>query len=140
MSCTIYIRVYNAYVQKETHGGFLMKEKAKRALALIVCLIMLLAVMITPISAAKTSSKKGSSTSSSLTSANDVLNTITYAEYKAKLDEEGISKGTETIVISAQDYLKGGISTGLTVEVIKESVQEIFDDVVAFIHHIQIRG
>ena len=102
-----------------------MKEKAKRALALIVCLIMLFAVMVTPISAAKSGSNKGSSTSSSMTSVNDVLNTISYATYSA---QNVAPAGKETIVIQAQDYLKGGSIESS--DTIKAKIKNVFDSLV----------
>lgn len=101
-----------------------MKEKAKRLLALVVCLIMLFALLVTPISAATNKSKKGSA-SSSMTSVNDVLNTITYAKYQEKY--AAVQAGTDKIVISAQDYVKEDQS-GASTEEIKAQIEQILAD------------
>ena len=101
-----------------------MKEKAKRLLALVVCLIMLCALLATPISAAASTSKNGS-VSSNMTNIDDVLNMITYAKYREQYADK--PTGTDKIVINAQDYVKEE-ETGLTTDQIKTRIEEIFAD------------
>ena len=85
-----------------------MKGKAKRLLALVVCLIMLIALMASPISAASNKSKASASgrASSTITNVSGVTEVMTYAEYKAMTSN--IAAGQGTIVIPALDYVVEG--------------------------------
>ena len=99
-----------------------MKEKAKRLLALVICLIMLFAMMATPISAAANSSKKGTA-SSTMTDVDDVLNTISYSKYSEQYADK--PAGAEQIVINAQDYVKEDTTK---IQELKDKVEELFAD------------
>ena len=74
-----------------------MKRKAKRLLAMLLCIMMLASAMIVPISAAN---KKGSS--ASISDVNDILNALNYAEYRKSYLTEPKGEG-EIIIDAASD-------------------------------------
>ncbi|MBO5439247.1 MAG: extracellular solute-binding protein [Clostridia bacterium] len=72
-----------------------MKRKARRLLAMLLCVIMLVSTMIIPLSAA---GKKGSG---SIADVSDILNALTYAEYRKSYLTA--PKGEDTVDIIASD-------------------------------------
>ena len=76
-----------------------MKKKAKRLLALLLGLLMLL-----PFSFVSVAGDTGGSTTSSpsISDVSDILNALSYSEYRAKYESYG--DGKETIVIDVTDY------------------------------------
>ena len=80
-----------------------MKAKARKVLALLLCIVMLLGTMITAVSAA--SNGKGSSSGgTSIDDVTDILNAMSYTKYIAKYANK--PKGEKEIVISGLDYDK----------------------------------
>ncbi len=73
-----------------------MKTKAKKLLAVLLCLLMVVGVLATPAAAA---SSKASGKGSSLTDISELLNADSYSEYSAKLDKDKVGKGKDNIVI-----------------------------------------
>ena len=73
-----------------------MKRKAKKLLAVLLCVIMLVSTMIIPLSAA---GKKG--TAGSIADVSEILNALTYAEYRKNYLTA--PKGEGEIIIEAAD-------------------------------------
>ncbi len=71
-----------------------MKRKARRLLAMLLCVIMLVSTMIIPLSAA---GKKGSG---SIADVSDILNALTYAEYRKSYLTAPKGEGTVDIIAS----------------------------------------
>jgi len=76
-----------------------MRRKARRLLAMLICVIMLVSVMIVPISAA--SSTKNSSSNNSIADISEILNALNYAEYRKNYLTA--PKGEGEIIIGAAD-------------------------------------
>ena len=87
-----------------------MKAKARKLLALLLCILMLAGTMVTTVSAA--SGVSGSSRSSSMDDVSDILNAMSYTEYMKKYADK--EKGGSVITIDAKDY----VSAPDTVEVL----------------------
>ncbi|MBR7100862.1 MAG: extracellular solute-binding protein [Clostridia bacterium] len=89
-----------------------MKAKARKALALFLCIVMLVGTMITAVSAASagTSGNKGGTTS--IDDVTDILNAISYSKYYAKY--ANVKKGEGTIVIPALNYDKDNTTAAVT--------------------------
>jgi hypothetical protein len=79
-----------------------MKTKARRVLALFLCVLMLVGAMVTTVSAASTSSKGGGTTS--IDNVTDILNALSYTEYIKKYADK--AKGESVIEIPALSYNK----------------------------------
>ncbi len=77
-----------------------MRRKAKRLLAMLLCIIMLTSVMVIPLSAA---GKKGSSTS--ISDVSDILNALTYAEYRKSYLTAPKGEGEIVIDAASDDFL-----------------------------------
>lgn len=82
-----------------------MKKRATRVMALLMGIMMLMSAFVIPVSASST----GGSTEgepkknvSSISDVEEVLNSITYSEYRKKYAE--VAKGTGKYVINATDY------------------------------------
>ena len=82
-----------------------MKKRATRVMALLMGIMMLMSAFVIPVSASST----GGSTEgepkknvSSISDVEEVLNSITYSEYRKKYAE--VAKGTAEYVINATDY------------------------------------
>lgn len=82
-----------------------MKKRATRVMALLMGIMMLMSAFVIPVSASST----GGSTEgepkknvSSISDVEEVLNSITYSEYRKKYAE--VAKGTGEYVINATDY------------------------------------
>ena len=88
-----------------------MRRKASRLLALMLCIIMIAALMVAPISAASNPSGRATTSSSSslTTSTMDGKSYKTYSKEIEKLD-----KGTGSIVISAGSYDKESSTATIT--------------------------
>ncbi|MBO5286763.1 MAG: extracellular solute-binding protein [Clostridia bacterium] len=78
-----------------------MKKKATRLLAMLLCMIMLLSALVVPVSAAG-AGKSGSTATPSISDIGEIMNAISYKEYREKYASEG--KGSGEIVIDAKDY------------------------------------
>ncbi|MBQ9704405.1 MAG: hypothetical protein IJV68_07695, partial [Clostridia bacterium] len=80
-----------------------MKTKARRVLALFLCVLMLVGTLVTTVSAASDSgSSSGGKTS--IDNVTDILNALSYSEYIAKYADE--AKGESIIEIPALNYDK----------------------------------
>ena len=79
-----------------------MKTKARRVLALFLCVLMLVGAMVTTVSATSTSRKGGGTTS--IDNVTDILNALSYTEYISKYADK--AKGEGVIEIPALSYDK----------------------------------
>ena len=80
-----------------------MKAKARKVLALLLCLVMLAGTMMTTVSAASNGKTQGSA-STSIEDVSEIMNAMSYTKYREKYAKVG--KGKTTIVLSALDYDK----------------------------------
>ena len=78
------------------NGGFLMKRKATKLLATLLCVIMLVSTMIIPLSAAGNKGGLGS-----IADVSEILNALSYAEYRKNYLTA--PKGEGEIIIDASD-------------------------------------
>ena len=76
-----------------------MKAKARRVLALFLCILMLMGTMITSVSAASDSGDKGGTSIDDVT---DILNALSYSEYISKY--ANVAKGESVIDIPVLEY------------------------------------
>ena len=91
-----------------------MKTKAKRFLAFLLCAIMMVGVAVVPVSAA---SDEGSSSSDvSISDVSDILNALSYSEYKDKYSamKDETTSGMASIVVDAYNGLVADKTTATT--------------------------
>ncbi len=88
-----------------------MKAKARKVLALLLCLVMLAGTMMTTVSAASTGKTQGGA-STSIEDISDIMNAMSYTEYRNKYAK--VKKGDSTIVLSALDYDKEGTNADVS--------------------------
>ncbi|MBQ8393229.1 MAG: extracellular solute-binding protein [Clostridia bacterium] len=79
-----------------------MKAKARKLLALVLCLIMLMGTMITTVSAASNGKASSGKSTTSIDDVTDILNAMSYSQYIAKYANK--EKGKEIIDIPVLDY------------------------------------
>ena len=94
-----YVHIYNSQMPmriSRKNGGFLMKRKATRLLATLLCVIMLVSTMIIPLSAAGNKGGLGS-----IADVSEILNALSYAEYRKNYLTA--PKGEGEIIIDASD-------------------------------------
>ncbi|MBR2296323.1 MAG: extracellular solute-binding protein, partial [Clostridia bacterium] len=82
---------------------FLMKRKAKRLLAFLVCMIMVIGAIAMPVSAA-TTNNSSSGNKVSISDVSEILNALSYKEYQDKYaDYEDKADGMSNVVIDIVD-------------------------------------
>ena len=82
-----------------------MKKRATRVMALLMGIMMLMSAFVIPVSASSTdggTEGEPKKNVSSISDVEEVLNSITYSEYRKKYAE--VAKGTGEYVINATDY------------------------------------
>ncbi len=85
-----------------------MKKRATRVLALLIGIMMLFTSFVMPVSASSTDDGGGKTQKKSVSSISDVeeiLNSISYSEYRTKYADA--AKGTKEYIIDALDYDAG---------------------------------
>ena len=91
-----------------------MKTKARRVLALFLCVLMFVGTMVTTVSATSTSRKGGGTTS--IDNVTDILNALSYTEYISKYADKAKGEGVIEIRtlqaeggkrMAAPDYFRG---------------------------------
>lgn len=76
-----------------------MKRKARKLLAMLLCIIMLVSTMIIPLSAA------GNNSSGSIADVSDILNALNYAEYRKSYLTAPKGEGEIVIDASSDEFL-----------------------------------
>ena len=76
-----------------------MKRKARKLLAMLLCIIMLISTMIVPLSAA------GNNGSGSIADVSDILNALDYAEYSKNHQNAEKGEGTIEIFAGSDEFL-----------------------------------
>ena len=93
-----------------------MKTKAKKLLAMLLALMMVLPLTLI-VSAADNAVRSQSFSSPSISDVSDILNMISYDEYDAKYDKLNVGKGESDISVSIKDnvYVSNGVESTIPV-------------------------